>query len=208
MILIMNKLKALLMITIMLTTMILPSSVQAATVKISKAKATMEIDSTLVLKVTGTKSAVKWSTSKKSVATISTAGMVTAKIEGEATITATVLDHEYTCSITVVDSNKLSKTNTEPFQLELSQGEYLVGDNIPEGKCDLTGVSGWGFIYIYNSESSYEKDDWDKYILMCGQEYANDTDVSGLYSLTYSNLNLKKGYYLVIDKALTVEFKR
>ena len=203
----MKKLFSILLAIIMITVLPAPGLAEAATVKINKAKATMEVDSTLKLKITGTDNMVTWSTSKKTVATVKD-GTITAVKEGQATITATVSGKKYTCSLTVVDSNKPIKTNTEPFRMELSQGEYVVGEDIPEGKCNLTGVSGWGFIYVYDSEASYEQDDWNKYILMCGQEYSDDPTISGLYSLTYSNLNLKVGYYLVIDKALTVEFKR
>lgn len=77
-----------------------------ASVKISKAKATMEVDSTLKLKVNGTNKEVKWSSSKKSVASVNKSGTVTAKKEGQATITATVGSKKYTCDVKVVDSNK------------------------------------------------------------------------------------------------------
>lgn len=83
---------------------------QAATIKLSKKKAVMEVDSTLKLKITGTKANVTWTTSKKSVATVSNAGTVTAKAEGKATITATVNSKKYSCKVTVVDSNKATLT--------------------------------------------------------------------------------------------------
>lgn len=81
-------------------------TVSAATIKISKTKATMEVDSTLKLSVTGTKSKVAWKTSKSAVATVSSSGVVTAKKEGSATITATVSGKKYTCDVTVVNNNK------------------------------------------------------------------------------------------------------
>ncbi len=84
----------------------IPTGTAYAAVKISKAKATMEVDSTLKLKVTGTTKKITWSSSKKSVATVSNAGTITAKAEGEATITAKVASKKYTCKVTVVDSNK------------------------------------------------------------------------------------------------------
>lgn len=87
-----------------------PQTAEAAIV-ISKAKATMEVDSTLKLKVTGTYSKITWKSSKKSVATVNSSGVVTAKMEGKATITATVDKKKYTCNVTVVDSNK-----TKPYK--------------------------------------------------------------------------------------------
>lgn len=77
---------------------------EAAT--ISKSKATMEVDSTLKLKISGTSDKVTWKSDKKAVATVNSSGTVTAKAEGIATITATVNNVKYTCKITVVDSNK------------------------------------------------------------------------------------------------------
>ena len=73
---------------------IVPSTASAA-VKINKAKATIEVDSTLKLKVSGTSKNTTWKTSKKSVATVSKLGTVTAKSEGQTTITATVGSKNY-----------------------------------------------------------------------------------------------------------------
>lgn len=64
-------------------------TVEAAT-KINKSKAIMEVDSTLKLKVTGTNNKITWKSSKRSVATVNGSGLVTAKYEGKAKITATV----------------------------------------------------------------------------------------------------------------------
>jgi hypothetical protein len=88
-----------------------------AAVKISKAKATLEVDATLQLKISGTKSTATWKTSKKAVATVTKSGVVAAKAEGSATITATVSGKNYTCAVTVVNSNKASK-----------EKEYGLGD--------------------------------------------------------------------------------
>jgi len=66
----------------------------------------LEVDATLQLKISGTKSKVTWKSNKKSVATVNSSGLVTAKSEGQATITASVGGKNYTCFVTVVDSNK------------------------------------------------------------------------------------------------------
>ena len=85
-----------------------PTRTGAAGMSISKKKATLEVDAVLTLKVIGNTdgSAVKWSSSKKSVAKVTSKGKVTAKKEGTATITATVGSNKYKCVVTVVDSNK------------------------------------------------------------------------------------------------------
>lgn len=78
---------------------------EAATVKISKSKVTMEIATTTTLKVTGTKSKVTWKTSDKKVASVNSKGVVTAQSVGTAKITATVSKKKYTCTVTVIDSD-------------------------------------------------------------------------------------------------------
>lgn len=108
----MKKLLSMLLVIIMITILAAPSLAQAATVKISKEKATMEVDSTLKLKITGTNSKVTWSTSNKKIATVNSSGTVTAVKEGTATITAKVGSKKYTCTVTVVDSNKVVKKET------------------------------------------------------------------------------------------------
>lgn len=82
---------------------------EAATVKISKKKATLIKGQTLKLKITGTKTKVKWSSSKKSVATVSSKGVVKAKKKGTATITAKVGKKKYKCVITVKNKKKFSE---------------------------------------------------------------------------------------------------
>ncbi len=70
-------------------------------VKLNKTKVTLETGDTINLKVTGTDDKVTWSTSKKTVATVSKNGNVTAKSAGTATITATVSGKKLTSKITV-----------------------------------------------------------------------------------------------------------
>ena len=79
------------------------SEVQAASVKLSKTKATLSKGETLTLKVKGTKDKVTWKSSDKKVAAVSKKGVVTAKKEGKATITAKVGKKTLKCKISVVD---------------------------------------------------------------------------------------------------------
>jgi len=85
------------------------SVAEAATVKISKKSATVNVGATLKLKMNGTKKKVTWSTSKKSIATVSKAGVVTGKKAGKVTITAKVGGKKYNCKVTVKEAPKLNK---------------------------------------------------------------------------------------------------
>ena len=103
-----RKFGAVVLMLLMLVALIAPERTVAATkLKLSKAKATMEVDSKLTLKLGDiTATDVKWSCSAKKVAIVSTKGVITAKGEGSATITAKYDDKSYKCKVTVVDSNK------------------------------------------------------------------------------------------------------
>lgn len=90
----------------------LPADVQAASnIKMNKSKVTLYTGGTTTLKVSGTSRKASWSSSKKSVATVSSKGKVTAKKPGKATITAKVGSKKLTCRVTVKkESPKLNKT--------------------------------------------------------------------------------------------------
>ncbi|KSV58156.1 Ig-like domain-containing protein [Acetivibrio ethanolgignens] len=97
---------------------------EAATVKISATKKTLTVGKSFTLKITGAKKKVTWSTSKKSVATVSSKGKVTAKKAGTATITAKVDGKKYTCKVTV--KNPVNKyVEKAPFKAkEIKFGKY------------------------------------------------------------------------------------
>ena len=96
------------LLLLMLVAMFAPGKMFAAEkLKLSKAKATMEVDSKLTLKLGDiTATDVQWKSSARKVATVSAKGVITAVGEGTATITATYNKKKYTCKVTVVDSNK------------------------------------------------------------------------------------------------------
>lgn len=87
---------------------------EAATVKINKTKKTLKVGQTYQLKITGTKKTVKWKSSKKSVASVSSKGKVTAKKVGKTNITATVGGKTLKCKITVKASENPALANA-PF---------------------------------------------------------------------------------------------
>ncbi|MDY3919139.1 MAG: Ig-like domain-containing protein [Candidatus Limivivens sp.] len=64
--------------------------VTVETPSLNKETLTLNVKGTAQLKLTGTKQKIKWSSSRKTVATVSSGGKVTAKKAGTATITATI----------------------------------------------------------------------------------------------------------------------
>lgn len=81
------------------------SQVQAAKVRLNMTKKTLTVGKTVTLKVKGTRKKVKWSSSNKKVASVSSKGKVKAKKAGKATITAKIGKKKYKCKITVMKKN-------------------------------------------------------------------------------------------------------
>lgn len=73
--------------------------------KLSKSKVSLYYGAATTLKMLNTESKVKWSSSSKKVATVSSKGKVTAKSLGSATITAKIGKKSYKCTVTVKDRN-------------------------------------------------------------------------------------------------------
>lgn len=98
-----------------------PVTAQAAAPKLNKTSAEMTVGKKMTLKVQNAKkgAAIKWSSTKKTVAAVSAKGVVTAKSAGKATIKAVVSKKTLTCKVTVkekADSDTASNTdNTSNF---------------------------------------------------------------------------------------------
>ncbi|MDF2538007.1 MAG: hypothetical protein K0S76_1028 [Herbinix sp.] len=152
----MKKLISALLLMTLCIMLVPPQNVSAA-VKISKAKATMEVDSTLKLTISGTTSKVSWSSSKKTVATVSTSGTVTAKAEGKTTITASVSGKKYTCSVTVVDSNKVVKEKTLSDLVEYLKSNAVLSGNETQMDASMIGAEN-GVKYSDSKIELYEYD--------------------------------------------------
>lgn len=73
---------------------------EAATVRLNKKTASVRVEKSIRLTVSGTKKSVKWSSSDSSVATVSS-GKVTGKKPGKAVISAKVAGKTLKCSVTV-----------------------------------------------------------------------------------------------------------
>ena len=91
-------------------------NVQAAKLKLNKTKVTVYKGCTETLKVTGSKKKVKWSSSKKAVASVSSSGKIKGKKKGTTVIYAKVGKQTLKCKVTVKEpeiksSEKGSKEN-------------------------------------------------------------------------------------------------
>lgn len=80
--------------------------VQAATIKLNKKSVTLTKGKTTTLKVTGTKKKVKWSSSNKKIATVSSKGKVTAKKAGTTYIKAKVNGKTLKCKVVVKNKSQ------------------------------------------------------------------------------------------------------
>lgn len=74
---------------------------EASSVGLNRSKITLNVGKSYTLKLSGTSKKVSWSTSKKTVAVVSSQGKVTGKKQGEAVITAKVGKRSYSCTVTV-----------------------------------------------------------------------------------------------------------
>ena len=76
-------------------------SVKAAAPKLNKKKITIYVGHTGKLKVNNARKKVKWTSSKKQIAAVSSKGVVKGKKAGSAVITAAAGNKKWTCKVTV-----------------------------------------------------------------------------------------------------------
>lgn len=108
----------------------------AAKVKISSSSVSMVKGDKKQLKVTGTKSKVKWTSGNKKIATVSSKGVVTAKKKGQTAIYASVNGKKYSCNVTVYNAgeyfNRKCKDTVSDDEIFLyTMGGTSQGGNIP-----------------------------------------------------------------------------
>ncbi|MBS7008405.1 Ig-like domain-containing protein [Anaerostipes sp.] len=104
-----KKLLSIIVMIILVLAVTPSNNAEAASIKLNKKSITITKGKTYTLKVKGTKKKAKWSSSKKSVATVSKKGKVTGKKRGSATITAKIGKKKYKCKVKV-ETPSLSAT--------------------------------------------------------------------------------------------------
>ena len=98
----MKKLLTRLFIAMLILTFTPTMNTQAkAEIKLNKTKISLQRGKTYTLKVKGTKKKVKWSSNKKTIATVTRKGKVTSQKQGTAVITAKIGKKKYKCKVKV-----------------------------------------------------------------------------------------------------------
>lgn len=131
---------------------------------ISTKSATVTAGFTKRLKVNNTSGKVTWSSSKKSVAAVSSNGVVTAKKPGKATITAKTKDgQKLTCKVTVKENifkeTKLSTSNVYYGQcgLQVYNASYASNGDLVL-KCKFLNNSGHWVNALKNTQITFKTD--------------------------------------------------
>ena len=105
-----------------------PVKAQAAKVKLNKSGIIIYVGDSTNLKVSGVSKKVKWSTSKKAVATVSASGTITAKKSGSTTITAKVNKKTLKCKVTVKNPDSLQRLKMAKQQAKKIVKKYISRD--------------------------------------------------------------------------------
>ena len=103
-----------------------------AAVKLNRSSLTLVEGQSATLKLTGTKKTVTWKSNKKTVATVSKKGKVTAKAPGYATISATAGKTTKKCKVTV--SVDYAKT----YEYQVKYGKVTINKLLRISETDLT----------------------------------------------------------------------
>ncbi|MCC8045139.1 MAG: Ig-like domain-containing protein [Clostridiales bacterium] len=140
----------LLALLLMLCLMMAPSTASAAKVKLNKTTASVKIGKTVTLKVSGTSSKVTWKSSNKSIAKVSSGGVVTGVSLGTAKIKATVNGKTYSCKVTVKNASASAKS----LKFTTSGGKYfIIGESEAKISFKLSATSANVVVYIKNSSN-------------------------------------------------------
>lgn len=134
-------------------------------VKLSQTELSLNKGEKKKLELKGAKGKIKWSTNKKKIATVSQKGIVTAKNNGKAIITASNGKKKYKCKVTVTSKNTPAASqvpdNTETPEPSSAPGQdasaspdgnqadsnipvvYMTKDISPEGLMAVYNALGW-----------------------------------------------------------------
>lgn len=103
-------------------------NVQAAKLKLNKTKVTVYKGCTETLKVTGSKKKVKWSSSKKAVASVSSSGKIKGKKKGTTVIYAKVGKQTLKCKVTVKEPSNAQRLNLAKKEARKIVKKYVISN--------------------------------------------------------------------------------
>jgi len=161
--------------------------------ELSVKKKTLIAKQTYKLNVKGATKKVKWTSSNKSVATVSSSGKITAKKAGTATITAKVNGKSLKCKVTV-------KKNQVSYRVSMDVNQYDYGEpTVALKKAYWDGSKLKVDLYVINNRIfEAEEFDWLIYKL-----YDNNDKLIASQKFTNVKLNIRPGGI----KKITLTFK-
>ncbi|HKL98800.1 MAG TPA: Ig-like domain-containing protein [Mobilitalea sp.] len=191
--------------------------VEAASMKLSTTKITMEVGKTKKLTVNNlaSGSTVKWSISDKNVATVSAKGKVTAKKTGSATITATVTaksgkKSKLTCKVTVKAAATVANSKYRYVGV-VYEGDY----DLTISKVDKNGIPTELIIFgekIKLVNSRFEGDMWitetekGGYMEACFMDNYEKIEIKGNYGGEYKRTTRTNNDPLMWDKTIMKKY--
>ena len=111
----------------------IPQQAEAA-VRISKTSVSVNVNRTVMLKVTGTKAKVTWTSSNKKIATVNSKGVVKGVKKGTATIKAKVSNKTLKCKVTVKKPAAAKKSKSSSKGSKISKEQYANFRNVHTGR--------------------------------------------------------------------------
>lgn len=176
----------------LLVLMVIMLSVTTPAAKINKKKASVRVGNSIQLTISGLKAgkAIKWTSSDKSIASVTKKGKVTGRKRGTATITGRAGRKKYTCHVTVTEAKKIPAV-----------GSSEVGEGIAEFAQKYVGLP-----YVYGGTSLTNGADCSGFCYAVFQKFGiqlmrvADDQMKGP-STAYQKLGYKKGI-VIQDKDL------
>lgn len=156
----------------------------ASKIKLSKKKVSTNVGKSFTLKVKGTKKKVKWKSSNKKVATVSTKGKVKAKKSGKATITAKVGNKKLKCKVIVYPNYKKIIANISLWSGTM-QGDYVEWEFLNNGK--------YYFTRYYDQSTDDRTSMSGKFRISGNKLYIGTNESATIKSATKKKLVLKVG---------------
>lgn len=145
------------LIVTMTSTIALPSTISAATIKLNKTAATIQVGKKTTLSVKGTSKKVTWSSKNRTIASVNKKGVVTGKKKGTTYIYAKVGGKTLRCKITVKAKTTSSSTSAST-SIVVNGTSLKLGDSVSTlktkfGEPARIDKSIYSFdYYIYNNQ--------------------------------------------------------